>query len=290
MLKSGQAAMEFLMTYGWAILAVLISIAALAYFGVLNPSRFLPQSCTLFPGIACTDVTVNNAGVSLVIQNGLGQNLNPFTISIPGCSPASAVNGLSDGEKETIALPCNPGLTTNSRFKNDIDIAYTPSAPGISHTRKGSIVSQVENGYILNGGFESDTNYWSGGLQNSGLSVGTGSIDSTTFMSGSNSFKAIITTAFSDYPLIAQEFNAPAGTYVITYWAKANSGTPIVRSTFRSTELGPTCGLSQNVDMGWKQYTNTCIISGTDTLVQIYFGFLTDSVTYWIDDIEIKKA
>ena len=35
--KKSQAAMEFLMTYGWAILVVLAAIAALAYFGVLNP-------------------------------------------------------------------------------------------------------------------------------------------------------------------------------------------------------------------------------------------------------------
>ena len=37
MAKRGQAAMEFLMTYGWAILAAIIAIAALAYFGVFSP-------------------------------------------------------------------------------------------------------------------------------------------------------------------------------------------------------------------------------------------------------------
>ena len=34
--KKAQAAMEFLMTYGWAILVVLVTIGALAYFGVLK--------------------------------------------------------------------------------------------------------------------------------------------------------------------------------------------------------------------------------------------------------------
>jgi uncharacterized protein (UPF0333 family) len=37
--KKGQAAMEFLMTYGWAILAAIIAIGVLAYFGVFNPTR-----------------------------------------------------------------------------------------------------------------------------------------------------------------------------------------------------------------------------------------------------------
>ena len=37
--KKSQAAMEFLMTYGWAILVVLVAICALAYFGVLSPDK-----------------------------------------------------------------------------------------------------------------------------------------------------------------------------------------------------------------------------------------------------------
>lgn len=41
--KKSQQALEFFMTYGWAILVVLIAIGALAYFGVLSPDRFLPK-------------------------------------------------------------------------------------------------------------------------------------------------------------------------------------------------------------------------------------------------------
>lgn len=39
-MKRGQAAMEWLETYGWAILVVLAAIGALAYFGVLTPKGF----------------------------------------------------------------------------------------------------------------------------------------------------------------------------------------------------------------------------------------------------------
>lgn len=41
--KKGQAAMEFLMTYGWAILAAVVVIGVLAYFGVFNPGTYTPQ-------------------------------------------------------------------------------------------------------------------------------------------------------------------------------------------------------------------------------------------------------
>lgn len=42
-MKKGQAAMEFLMNYGWAILVVLICFAALFYFGILSTEKFEPK-------------------------------------------------------------------------------------------------------------------------------------------------------------------------------------------------------------------------------------------------------
>jgi len=51
--KKGQSALEFLMTYGWAILVVLAAIGALAYFGVLSPTNFLPDQCLGAVGIGC---------------------------------------------------------------------------------------------------------------------------------------------------------------------------------------------------------------------------------------------
>ena len=66
--------MEFLMTYGWSILAVLLTIGALAYFGVLGSARFLPESCVLFPGLACKDVIVSNVNnnITMLVRNGFG--------------------------------------------------------------------------------------------------------------------------------------------------------------------------------------------------------------------------
>jgi len=43
--KKSQAALEFLMTYGWAILVVLVAVGALAYFGVLSPCRLYQIGC-----------------------------------------------------------------------------------------------------------------------------------------------------------------------------------------------------------------------------------------------------
>ncbi len=41
--NKGQAAMEFLMTYGWAILAAIIAIGVLSYFGIFSPGNFITE-------------------------------------------------------------------------------------------------------------------------------------------------------------------------------------------------------------------------------------------------------
>ena len=166
-MRKGQAAMEFLMTYGWAILVVLIAIGALAYFGVLNPARFLPNSCTLFPGLACTEfrVVATETGslfgrIDLFVRNGIGDNIVFTSVTLPTvgatCTNTSlkfgspVTNTLADGAQGSITIrntaannPCLFGTAT-SRFKSDITIAYTIGTTGLSHTRTGAMVAQVE--------------------------------------------------------------------------------------------------------------------------------------------------
>ena len=42
---SAQSAMEYLMTYGWAILIIAVVLAALFELGVFNGSNLAPQAC-----------------------------------------------------------------------------------------------------------------------------------------------------------------------------------------------------------------------------------------------------
>ena len=92
MFRKSQAAMELLMTYGWAILVVLVAIGALAYFGVLSPDKFLPSRCTLPSGIACVDFEVSdvfgpgNGELYVVIKNGLGYDISTVSIAASDCT------------------------------------------------------------------------------------------------------------------------------------------------------------------------------------------------------------
>lgn len=143
--KKGQAAMEFLMTYGWAILVVLIAIGALAYFGVLNPSRFLPASCTLMPGLSCDSFKVTPTSVELVVRNGMGDDLTGLGFSTASCATdAQANTTLNDGDTVKHTLTCAP--LTGSRFKEDVTITYSNvvGTETVTHSRTGQIVTEIE--------------------------------------------------------------------------------------------------------------------------------------------------
>ena len=143
--RKGQAAMEFLMTYGWAILVVLVAIGALAYFGVLSPNRFLPSSCTIGPGIGCDDFKVLAAGTAtLKLRNGMGEDLTAVTVSLEGQASSDCADvAMADGVQLTCAFS---GLTTGtagSKYKADITFAYTGSG-GLTHSKTGILTTKYE--------------------------------------------------------------------------------------------------------------------------------------------------
>mgnify|MGYP001619472072 FL=1 len=111
--KKSQAALEFLMTYGWAILVVLVAIAALAYFGVLSPCKFVPSSAgcekentTTTPicysesyPVTPIPYTCNQIGQALLLGIGLDIKLQPYKICTNG---TTIISNQTDGEANEI--------------------------------------------------------------------------------------------------------------------------------------------------------------------------------------------
>ncbi|MFH1063875.1 MAG: hypothetical protein V1729_02225 [Candidatus Woesearchaeota archaeon] len=146
--RKAQAAMEFLMTYGWAILVVLAAIGALAYFGVLSPDRFLPEKCTLPSGVACLDFTGTADSVTLVIQNSAGFDMNTVSVYVNSttdnfaCTDAGADGTLTDGEKDTFTCTPSPALTSG-KFKGALVIDYVNAQTTLAHSKAGEIILKI---------------------------------------------------------------------------------------------------------------------------------------------------
>ena len=151
-----QASLEFLMTYGWAILVVLVVIASLAYFGVLNPQQFLPRKCQFRHGIVCQDLKIdwtgtNDADVYLRLSNGLGSDIKIDSISFTSdnskiiCANPSTDTLLLQGQEATINFTCTTvNLGEGVRIKGVSKLVYTDLQTNFQHTVDGSILTDIE--------------------------------------------------------------------------------------------------------------------------------------------------
>ena len=130
-MKKGQAAIEFIMTYGWAILAVLVAIGALSYFGIMSPSKYFPEKCIFPAGVHCKDFRVyqgssNNLVLQLTIENKLQEAVNLQSVVIH-----SKNNACTNGD--CVNITCIPAATI---FTQDVPIKITcilpqDSSPGV---------------------------------------------------------------------------------------------------------------------------------------------------------------
>jgi hypothetical protein len=57
-----QSAMEYLMTYGWAILIIAVVLGALFALGVFNSTSLAGSSCLATPGYECQNPTLTTSG------------------------------------------------------------------------------------------------------------------------------------------------------------------------------------------------------------------------------------
>lgn len=151
MAKKAQAAMEFLMTYGWAILVVLVVIGALAYFGVLSPKKLLPDKCLFGPGIGtCSDFQALASGqIKLDLVNGFGETVTVTDATAKGtlCSTvtdATAPGDWASGDKKTLTFACT-AASAGDKTNEEVTITYTKGATAtLTHTVTGSVSIAVQ--------------------------------------------------------------------------------------------------------------------------------------------------
>src|SRR3989338_4858786 len=141
--KKGQAALEFLMTYGWAILVVLVAIGALAFFGVLSPDKFLPAKCTLQPGLACIDHQVTPGIVTVVVKNGYGSDITVNDVRAEGCGAIQPATTLANGVQTTYLITCSTPIA-GSKYSGILNITYLNKDSNLIRSNLGNIVGKVE--------------------------------------------------------------------------------------------------------------------------------------------------
>jgi len=157
--KKGQAALEFLITYSWALIMIFVVISAIVYFGVLKPKDILPDRCLFSPEIECIAYSLSSSDntFKLKIKNNVGSMITVTTLDLSkdgstnlDCAenPQKPTNWPHTSSKELIFADCNfeaAGFYPGKTAKLFLHISFYPLKGGSSYVRnvQGEIITKV---------------------------------------------------------------------------------------------------------------------------------------------------
>lgn len=137
-----QSAIEYIMTYGWAILIIVIVVALLYSFGVFSPSSSLSQTSTGFEPFTVLSQACSSGGLVLRLGNSAGSSVEIFNASVVG---ASGTQLSSSGQLNVTLAPqqafnlvfYNSSCSTlGAEYSANIEIRYgTLSVFGLSNLK-----------------------------------------------------------------------------------------------------------------------------------------------------------
>ena len=150
--NKGQAAMEFLMTYGWAILAAIVAIGVLAYFGVFSPGKLAGSSAIVNNPFYANSWQVTTTDVNLEMTNNGGDTLVPALITVTGTGASSSISctnstlpsSLNPGVQTLFIIPCTGTLTSGNSFAGNIQITYSKQGSQLNQTSTGTIRTSIQ--------------------------------------------------------------------------------------------------------------------------------------------------
>ena len=159
--RRGQAAIEFLVTYGWAIMAAMLVIGALTYFGITNPATSLPDKCIFANAFECKDFMITPSEVQLKLTNVAGQTVyglgsiaspEPIAANLTDNNAVCTITGSPTflEPEDEMEVVCNnpPGspFNTGEKAKIKVTIIYRKTPSGYNQVSLGEVYSTVQQG------------------------------------------------------------------------------------------------------------------------------------------------
>ena len=150
----GQTAVEYLMTYGWAILIILIVAGVLAYYGIFAPAGFLGPTARGFGQIQVLNpwaISATADTITLNLANRVGGAVNITTIGatiddVAGytCTPTLQLN-LASGSDGTFSCTVSPVIPATADAGDTytatlvINYRYPADAATVDFSTSGTI-------------------------------------------------------------------------------------------------------------------------------------------------------
>ena len=155
-----QSAIEYLVTYGWAIIIIGIVIAALFALHVFNPS--VQTQCVLQAGFSCENLFLAQNGILIVnllqttsgpinitgIECNTNNSITNTMLVKPNNPPSNQISIPTDDNYSFAGVQCYQNgvaysASSGSVYTGALILNYTEQYTGFQHTVYGKIVVQV---------------------------------------------------------------------------------------------------------------------------------------------------
>ncbi len=149
--RKAQAALEYLVSYGWMLLIIAIVLAVLYSLGVFNSSLFTPNTCVMPGSFSCQSAVLASNGL---LQVSIVQNLqNPINVTAAACdSNQSLIHQrtyttpvyIAPGQNVSFSVTCWQGTAAFSEssgtlYSGYILLSYTDLATGFNSVAVGTL-------------------------------------------------------------------------------------------------------------------------------------------------------
>lgn len=146
--KSGQTTSEFLMTYGWVIITLLVLSGSLLSFGIIKIDFLMPSRCSISVGITCIDFNVESGRTLLVLKNTRGERLTIHEITVSSgnqaCSGNLSATLETNSQSVFVISPCDNGAEGQA-FNGRIRMSYSMEGK-LTHSADGTLKTRVAAG------------------------------------------------------------------------------------------------------------------------------------------------
>ena len=153
-MKKAQVSLEFLVTYGWVLILIIVAIGALSYFGVFSPSRYVKESCEISNQLVCEDFEIWTNKIDLDLRNEFGREIEIVQLNITSedygsfidCEKACGSFSIKNGETSSpYCYDAGISLPPRNKIPFTIEISYQrePGAP--MHRAVGTLLGNVRS-------------------------------------------------------------------------------------------------------------------------------------------------
>jgi hypothetical protein len=141
-MKKGQSALEFITTYGWALMVILLAGGAL-WMLVGGGKYLVPESCSFEPGFYCSDFVVEEKSIGLRVKNSMGKDIEHFIMSSDDCLTESFPISFDNGEDSTFLIN-DCVFQSGEVFSGVLNVDYSFLGSSIDHSKTASVVGIVQ--------------------------------------------------------------------------------------------------------------------------------------------------